>query len=47
LSHKGPVEARQPFVVVSVDAGSADKDGKAVAYIGRIKIGEPQSSGAK
>jgi hypothetical protein len=42
LSHKGPFEARKPFVVLSVDAGSADKDGKAVAYIGRVTLGEPQ-----
>ena len=28
--------------IVSVDAGSTDKDGKAVAYIGRITLGEPQ-----
>jgi beta-lactamase regulating signal transducer with metallopeptidase domain len=44
LSHKGPVQPRKPFVVVSVDAGAVDKEGKAVAYIGRITIGEPQSS---
>ena len=42
LSHKGPVQPGKPFVVVSVDAGSVDKDGKAVAYIGRITLGEPQ-----
>jgi hypothetical protein len=49
ISHKGPVQPRKPFVVVSVDAASTDKDGKAVAYIGRITIGEPQhqSSGPK
>jgi hypothetical protein len=47
LSHKGPFEARKPFVVVSVDAGSADKDGKAVAYIGRVTLGEPQGQAAK
>jgi beta-lactamase regulating signal transducer with metallopeptidase domain len=47
LSHKGPFEPRKPFVVVSVDAGSADKDGKAVAYIGRVTLGEPQAPAAK
>jgi hypothetical protein len=42
LSHKGPVQPRKPFIVVTVDAGSLDKDGKAVAYIGRIIVGEPR-----
>jgi hypothetical protein len=42
LSHKGPVQPRKPFVVLSVDASSLDKDGKAVAYIGRITVGDPQ-----
>jgi hypothetical protein len=46
LSHKGPVHPGKPFVVVSVDGGSVDKDGKAVAYIGRITIGEPQPAAA-
>ena len=43
LARKGPVEARQPFVVLSVDAASLDSDGKAVAYIARITLGAPQS----
>jgi hypothetical protein len=47
LSHKGPVQPRKPFVVVSVDAGAVDKEGKAVAYIGRITIGEPQAPSGK
>jgi beta-lactamase regulating signal transducer with metallopeptidase domain len=47
LSHKGPVQARKPFVIVSVDAGSVDKDGKAVAYVGRVTIGEPQPPASK
>jgi beta-lactamase regulating signal transducer with metallopeptidase domain len=42
ISHNGPVEPRKPFVVVSVDANSVDATGKAVAYIGRIIVGEPQ-----
>jgi hypothetical protein len=42
LSHKGPVEPHKPFVVLSVDAGSADKDGKAVAYVARVTFGEPK-----
>ncbi|HEY7116511.1 MAG TPA: M56 family metallopeptidase [Tepidisphaeraceae bacterium] len=42
LSHKGAVRPGKPFVVVSVDAGSVDADGKAVAYIGRVTVGEPQ-----
>jgi hypothetical protein len=44
IEHKGPVQPRKPFVVVSIDGGSGDGTGKAVAYIGRITIGEPQSS---
>jgi hypothetical protein len=47
LSHKGPFQPQKPFVVLSVDASSADKDGKAVAYIGRITIGEPQAPAPK
>ena len=43
LSHKGPVTPRKSFIVVTVDAGSLDKDGKAVAYIGRVTVGEPQA----
>lgn len=42
LSHKGPVQPGKPFIVVSVDGGAVDADGKAVAYIGRITLGEPQ-----
>ena len=42
MVHKGPIEAGKPFVVVSVDAGSVDESGKAVAYIGRIIVGAPQ-----
>lgn len=42
LSHKGPVQPGKPFVVVSVDGGAVDGEGKAVAYIGRITLGEPQ-----
>jgi hypothetical protein len=42
ISNKGPVEPHKPFVVVSVDANSVDATGKAVAYIGRIIVGEPQ-----
>jgi beta-lactamase regulating signal transducer with metallopeptidase domain len=46
MSHKGPVQPRKSFVVVSVDASSVDAAGKAVAYVGRITIGEPQSTNA-
>jgi hypothetical protein len=42
ISRKGPFQPRKPFVVLSVDASSVDKDGKAVAYIGRVTVGEPQ-----
>lgn len=44
MSHKGPVKPKKPFVIVSVDANSVDKDGKAVACIGRITLGEPRDS---
>ena len=44
LSHKGPVEPHRPFVVLTVDAGSVDKDGRAVAYVARITFGEPKQS---
>ena len=45
LSHKGPAEPREPFVLLSADAGAVDKDGKAVAYIARITLGEPRGPG--
>jgi hypothetical protein len=47
ISHKGPVQPRKSFIVVTVDAGSLDKDGKAVAYIGRVTVGEPQGQSAR
>ena len=47
MSHKGAIQAGKPFIVVTVDAGSLDKDGKAVAYIARVIVGEPQSPAAK
>jgi len=46
LMHKGPVMARQPFVILSVDAASLDPDGKAIASIARITLGVPQSAPA-
>jgi hypothetical protein len=45
MSHKGLVNADQPFVVVSVDAASLDPAGKAVAYIARVKLGAPEGGG--
>ena len=45
--HKGSFQPKKPFVVVSVDAGATDKDGKAVAYIARVIVGEPESRGAR
>jgi hypothetical protein len=42
MSHKGPVEVKKPFVVLSADAASTDEDGKAVVYIARITLGAPQ-----
>jgi hypothetical protein len=47
LSHKGPFQPQKPFVLLSIDANTADKDGKAVAYIARIILGEPQVPAAK
>jgi hypothetical protein len=42
MTHKGPVEAKRPFIVVSIDAAAIDADGKAMAYIARINMGTPQ-----
>lgn len=47
LSHKGPFQPGKPFILISVDAASADNDGKAVAYIARITMGEPQAPAPK
>ena len=47
LSHKGPAEPGKPFVLLTADAGSVDKDGKAVAYIARITLGEPRGPAAE
>jgi beta-lactamase regulating signal transducer with metallopeptidase domain len=44
MSYKGVVEPRQPFVVLSVDAASVDAEGRAVAYIARVRLGNPQQS---
>jgi len=43
LLHKGPVRQGKPFVVVIVNAEALDKDGKAVAYIARVTVGDLQS----
>jgi hypothetical protein len=43
LSYKGPVAARQPFVVISADAASVAPAGKAVAYIARVTLGPAES----
>jgi hypothetical protein len=42
MSHKGAVDAKTPFVVLSADAASVDENGKAVVYIARITLGVPQ-----
>ena len=47
LAHKGAFRAGKPFVLVSVDASATDKDGKAVAYVARVVVGEPQAPAAK
>jgi hypothetical protein len=45
IARKGPVEAKVPFVVVSVDAANVDAKGNAVAYIARVTLGAPQNAG--
>ena len=47
LLHRGAFEPRKPFIVMSVDADAVDKNGNAVAYIARITLGEPESTGKK
>jgi beta-lactamase regulating signal transducer with metallopeptidase domain len=42
MSHKGVVEPKTPFLVLSADAATADENGNAVAYIARITLGAPQ-----
>jgi hypothetical protein len=39
LSLKGPVEVDEPSVLISADAASLDKDGKAVVYVARLVVG--------
>ena len=39
MSLKGPVELGKPTVLISADAASRDKDGKAVAYVARMVLG--------
>jgi len=38
------VEARRPFVVVCADATPGDTQGKAIVYIARVKLGDPQGA---
>jgi hypothetical protein len=45
MVHKGAFQPKKPFVVMSVDAGALDKDGKALAYIARVVVGEPEAGG--
>jgi hypothetical protein len=42
MAHNGTVTAKQPFVVLTVDAANADGKGKAVAYVARVTLGVPQ-----
>jgi len=39
LSLKGPVELGETSVLISADAASLDKDGKAVVYVARLVVG--------
>ena len=39
MSLKGPVELGKPSVLISADASSRDKDGKAVVYVVRLVLG--------
>jgi beta-lactamase regulating signal transducer with metallopeptidase domain len=42
MSHKGEVQAKKPFVILSADAASTDENDKAVVYIARVTLGTPQ-----
>lgn len=42
MSRKGLVTAKQPFVILTIDAASTDVEGKAVAYIARVTLGTPE-----
>ncbi len=42
MLHKGTVLAKKPFVMLSADGASTDENGKAVVYIARVTLGEPQ-----
>jgi hypothetical protein len=46
LSYNGTVSPGRPFVIVSVDAGAGETDGKATARIARVTMVAPQSSAA-
>ena len=39
MSLKGPVELGKPSVLISADAASRDRDGKAVVYVARLVLG--------
>ena len=39
MSLKGPVELGKPSVLISADASSRDKDGKAIVYVARLVLG--------
>ena len=45
MSHKGIVQAQQPFVLMSIDASSLDANGKAVAYVTRVTLGAARGGG--
>jgi len=42
MSYKGLVTPREPFVILSVDGSTKDGNGKAVAFIARVTLGQPQ-----
>lgn len=44
LSRNGQVEPERPFVVITADATSLDKEGKAVAYAARMILGTPKGA---
>ena len=46
LGHKGTMRPGCPIVIVSVDAGSLDANGKAVAYVARVVLGNPSAAPA-
>ena len=43
LSRKGPVQPQKAFVALNVDASVRDANNRAVAYVARVVMGEPEN----